>query len=459
MRYRSIAFLVANLLAISASYAQGDDGPVPAIGEHLDDSGLEPDGTEIDTANPEEPRLFHGLVWGKIDSRLQLQVGSHFMYDYGHIDNNGDLSDAHGDDLSHGEVRDAVFSFSGQFLLKTRFKLQLEIESGEIDPGDIYVERDEIPGIGSLRIGHFVEPFSLERVTSLRHSTFMERSLSSSLAPGKSFGFMVSDTKIDQRLMWAIGLFRSTDTADDAADTDSTNVSARLTGLPVFAEGGRRLVHLGMSLQRGESGDAFRFRPRPESFPAPRYLDTGLLDIDSATSLNTEIAGVLGPLSIQGEYTFSWMENVESSTLAGGGEDLLFHGGYLQTSYFLTGEHRTYNHLKGAFGRTYPSRPFGLREGRRGPGAWEMAARISRIDLNDGSLRAGKEANFSLGLNWYLNESIRTSINYIRAAIDNDVESGNANIVQARIQFDFSAKEIGERKPLSRIRSRFDSES
>ena len=101
----------------------------------------------------------------------------------------------------------------------------------------------------------------------------MERSLSSAFAPGKSAGLMVSDTRNNERLMWAIGVFRSTDTVDDAADTDSTNVSARLTGLPVFAQEGRHLVHLGMSLHRGESGDAFRFKPRPESFLAPRYLE------------------------------------------------------------------------------------------------------------------------------------------------------------------------------------------
>jgi len=83
-----------------------------------------------------------------------------------------------------------------------------------------------------------------------------------------------------------------------------------------------------------------------------------------------------------------------------------------------------------------PKTKFRPRHG--GWGAWELAARISYVDLNDGAIRGGKEANFTAGLNWYLKSKNRIMFNYIRANVEDRAspfaDDDSADIFQARFQ-------------------------
>ena len=69
--------------------------------------------------------------------------------------------------------------------------------------------------------------------------------------------------------------------------------------------------------------------------------------------------------------------------------------------------------------------------GSGGWGAFEVAARVSRIDLDDevddfvGGVRGGVSNNVSLALNWYFNPYVRLSLNYVHAEIDNLDEQGS----------------------------------
>ena len=133
---------------------------------------------------------------------------------------------------------------------------------------------------------------------------------------------------------------------------------------------------------------------------------------------------------------------------------------YVLTSYILTGEHRSYNVANTAFGRLRPART--ILDG--GLGAWEVAARVSYVDLHDafglGSISTstgrqtggGKELNLTLGVNWYPHTHLRVTLNYVRVLVDRDVietdDAGNvvrvieldndpANILMLRFQVDF----------------------
>jgi phosphate-selective porin OprO/OprP len=131
----------------------------------------------------------------------------------------------------------------------------------------------------------------------------------------------------------------------------------------------------------------------------------------------------LGSISLQGEYFHAF---------TGGSEvgNPKFWGGYLQVSYFLTGEHRIYDTANGIFLRIKPKQNFHPLRG--GWGAWEVAARLSYLDLNNrGDIKGGQETNLTLGLNWYLNPNIRFMFNYIRAHVEDrktypPVDKGNA---------------------------------
>jgi len=113
----------------------------------------------------------------------------------------------------------------------------------------------------------------------------------------------------------------------------------------------------------------------------------------------------------------------------------------LQGSYFLTGERRIYDAANGIFTEIKPIRDF--HPFNRGWGAWEVATRLSYLDLNDGGdIKGGQETNLTLGLNWYLNSNIRLMFNCIRAHVEDrrtspPVDKGNANIFQTRFQINF----------------------
>ncbi|RMF14993.1 MAG: hypothetical protein D6757_05340, partial [Alphaproteobacteria bacterium] len=116
--------------------------------------------------------------------------------------------------------------------------------------------------------------------------------------------------------------------------------------------------------------------------------------------------------------------------------------GYVDVSWFFTGEQRAYHPDKGSFGRIKVRRP--VFEG--GPGAWQIALRYDRIDLSDEGILAGEQNSFIAGINWYLNRHTRVMFNYAHADITKafaptskgDVRGkNNADSVGMRAQVDW----------------------
>ena len=84
------------------------------------------------------------------------------------------------------------------------------------------------------------------------------------------------------------------------------------------------------------------------------------------------------------------------------------------------------------FGRVIPKNPF--RPSARQWGAFQIAARVSMLDLDDADIRGGQELNFTLGLNRYLLSNLRLSANYVHGRV---FGQGDVDILQARLHVDF----------------------
>ena len=69
-----------------------------------------------------------------------------------------------------------------------------------------------------------------------------------------------------------------------------------------------------------------------------------------------------------------------------------------------------------------------------GPGAWEVKARYSGLDLNDSNINGGELNNITTGLNWYLNPNTKIMWDYVHADKD---DVGQADMLMMRLQFDF----------------------
>lgn len=118
-------------------------------------------------------------------------------------------------------------------------------------------------------------------------------------------------------------------------------------------------------------------------------------------------------------------------------DDPEFNGYYISAGYILTGERRNYN--IGEWSGVKPAWPVG----QNGFGAWEVAARYSRVDLIDrkggvAGTGTGVETNWTLGVNWYINPALRLMLNHTI----NETERPNGqkvdlDITAARMQFQF----------------------
>jgi phosphate-selective porin OprO/OprP len=108
-----------------------------------------------------------------------------------------------------------------------------------------------------------------------------------------------------------------------------------------------------------------------------------------------------------------------------------FHGWYVEGSWVITGEPKTYtvsatNNEVGGFGAPKVASPFSFSGDSWG--AWELTARYSDTDLNwnetrpvipgvppapgiQAGIAGGTEQILMFGLNWYLNNNIKLQLN------------------------------------------------
>src|SRR5439155_3287536 len=86
-----------------------------------------------------------------------------------------------------------------------------------------------------------------------------------------------------------------------------------------------------------------------------RFVDTGFLAAKSIGTASPEFLVIYGPFSVQAEGACARVNDARSiyPTSARGTDrgNPTFWGAYVQTSYFLTGEHRRYDRRFGTFDR------------------------------------------------------------------------------------------------------------
>ena len=203
-------------------------------------------------------------------------------------------------------------------------------------PLDLWVTFRNIPYIGHIRIGNQKEPIGFERLTSSRFLNFMERSFNQDAFYGpydNGFvpGISTFSTYADRRGTYALGVFKNV-TNPFAYDVGGGNykVTGRLTGLLLYEDEGREVMHLGISgRESGYDNGLQRFRVRgPEragiSTVWPLYANTGVFDGSGGQQdLNLESVNVFGPWTIDAEYHFHWSQNAFLPGQAERGDALL----------------------------------------------------------------------------------------------------------------------------------------
>jgi len=364
------------------------------------------------------------------DGAFKLKISGRIQNDWAWFDDSSGLRAAFGDNEDGTEFRRTRLSVGGTIYNDFEFKSQYDFADGMGEFKDMFIAAKNIPVIGRVSVGQFKEPFGLDENTSSKYITFMERNQASeTFSPGRNTGIMANNQVLNDRMTWAIGVFRSTDDFGAGSDDGGYNVTGRLTGLPWYQNEGEKLLHMAVAYSRRNVDDELEFDSRPNSHLAETYLATDVFDVDEMDLFGAELALQCGSFSLQSEF---FMADVDTVMLG----SRSFGGYYVQTGYFLTGEHRPYETEEAIWGRLKPNKPFSIRN-RTGAGAWEIALRFGEVDLNDGAIRGGEEENTTLALNWYLNPNLRVMFNYIHAKIDHDMYDGTLDTFQTRFQVDF----------------------
>jgi len=295
----------------------------------------------------------------------------------------------------------------------------------------------------TFQLGAFSPPANMDDSTSAEDLLFLERSsageISRALAAADArFGLGV---KANGK-RWMSSLTLTSRTVGDAEVFDSQLAAVGRAGFLV-ATGDDYNVHVGASgtyvFAPPDQGSAttprhaIRFRDRPEiRVDGTRLIDTGAIDAERVSVFAGEFGANWKNFYLQGEHFWYDVTRRAPTTF----DDPSFKGYYLQGSWILTGESRRYNPVTGSYQNPRPKTPF-VKEG--GAGAWELAARYSRMDLNfesgiegtaavPGSVRGGDQKIITLGVNWYPNANFRVMMNYIMIDVDRLNPAGPGNL-------------------------------
>jgi phosphate-selective porin OprO/OprP len=349
-------------------------------------------------------------------------------------------------DFSDGfYFRRARFGVEGTMARDFNYRLLLELGgSGTEGPTRINDAWIAYTGFApfTFQLGAFSPPANMDDGTSPEDLPFLERASVSELS--RSLGG--ADGRIGLGIKangarWMSSLTFTTRTVNDAEVFDVQSGAVARAGF-LLATASNYTVHAGVSgsyvfapADQGQGATPrhpMRFRDRPEiRVDSVRLIDTGSIDADHASVYGLEFGANWKSLYLQGEHFWYDVERRASANLP----DPEFKGYYLQGSWILTGESRRYNAATGSFQNPRPMVPF---SSNGGFGAWELAARYSRMNLNfeeglvgtaavPGSVRGGDQSVVTLGVNWFPNPNVKIMMNYMLIDVDRLNPAGPGN--------------------------------
>lgn len=397
-----------------------------------------------------------GLEVATTDKSFSFKLGGRLQADYGSFDGyytrDGDTGDA-------AYFRRAYLELAGVAYTDWAYNISYDFSensgNGQANSGNFDEASFSYTGFAPLviRAGRFDPDFGLEKATSSKWVTALERS-----APNEMIDWVnTHQDGMGLQLQYLIsnwGYASTSVSSKDSNDREGESVkqfNGRLVVAP-FAEAGN-VLHFGVNFAQRDlddvAGPDVRFRSRL----GMRGVDTqggnsaGNLgnrtvfagtnagqfwDQDKAFGL--EAAWATGPFSLQGEY---FKRKTDSD---GPQSDLKGDGFYAQAAYTLTGEARGYK--MGKFDAIKPA--------NKEIGAWEVYYRYDSLSVdNDVALTAAtfiREADdtsakvHNLGVNWYANEAVKISGMYTKAKVDkvtnlNGDDDGDGFVVRMQYVF------------------------
>ena len=310
-----------------------------------------------------------------------------------------------------------------------------------------------------VSVGRINPTFGLEEAVSSKWITSIERSAVNDLAPWTNThddgeGIRLRTT-LGGVFHGEVGGYRQNGNQDEDGQ-NNTSFIARAVFAPIVQD--NQVLHLGVNFATREVEAGFEesiesrlsVRGTTEDRANGNRGAFGGAALDGTDQVwGLEAAYMMGPFSIQGEYLARTADGDASSVANGGNgndNDLEASGYNVQVAYTLTGESRSYKLNGGKFDKIKPS--------NKNLGAWEVFYRFDDITVDETAVApsnagvlgltadtAEASANtHTVGVNWYANEAVKVSANYLTTSVDDIVNAGgddSGDAISLRAQYVF----------------------
>ncbi|MDH4099774.1 MAG: OprO/OprP family phosphate-selective porin [Nitrospirota bacterium] len=360
------------------------------------------------------------------DKEFLLQLGGRIQADFRYY-NDGNKNDTF-------DIRRVRLEAGGTLYKYFDYKISVDFADGQAKLKDGYINFKYFPN-AQIAIGQIYYPFGNDILCSSKYYEFLEiATISSALTPEYDRGIAVHGSPLGGLIYYYAGLFNGSG-ENGTQNSDDFDYAARVVLNPTVGREGPFQAWIGASYGYGQQNgvNSNDIRLQTESRSGNNYF---VAAIPTSRGFERERMGVeatllYGPAMLKGEllktnYDFEKKADVE--------------GGYVATSWFLTGEQRSVKN--GNTIRQKVKKPFDIDKGHWG--AWELAARYSWFEVDDkffqtNGLYSGWTAvsstsyanegdAWTAGINWYPNSMTRLMIDWVHSEASNDLPGGTSNI-------------------------------
>ncbi|WP_372763898.1 OprO/OprP family phosphate-selective porin [Litorivivens sp.] len=358
------------------------------------------------------------------DGNFSFAIDGRLMWDFDSYDG---VHHSTGGDALESEVRRSRVAFKGSLYKDWHYKLQYSFNvdsSAKNQMEDAYIMYTGW-NVADVTVGKFKIPFGLEELTSSKYITTIERSaMFEYVSAGRNYTNVQLSNGGDN-YSWAFGVYEG---STDDEGSELYNLGGRATFAPIASK--TQVVHLGAAYFQSDIEKTVpvtaEFDQRLAVHTAEKILLTSPGDFNATDhdQFGVEAAWMSGPFSVQSEYVASTWENDAN--------EVEYSGYYVQGAWTVTGESRSYKAADGIFDKIKPA---------GAKGAVELVVKFEHGEIDDDRTGAVENAfdNITVGANWYVNNNVRLSLNYITTELDEKITRGvsqedSGDAISTRVQ-------------------------
>lgn len=335
-----------------------------------------------------------------LDGRIQLDGAAFWGEDYQSL----------GNGVAFRRVRLGANVSVGEHLSG---KIEAELTGGEFGLADAFIRYTVFKGL-EFRAGNFKEAFSMESQNSSNDLLFLERApVVTAFAPDRHIG--LQGTFIKKHFWLAAGIhFQRVKGIKEKNNSESNNKLGRNEGISYtgrfvwMSHSGSpdKGISAGVSASyrtpksdvSPDSPNSVRFDPSTSGINKIKFIDSGLITgVGHEWRTGVELAGYSNGFRMQGEYILNRVSRTGSLPTE------KFDGFYVQAACLLFGGRQVYNTGRAAFTQPLTGKKWG---------DIEVAARFDRLDMNGAAVYGGRSNQYTLGINYYINNNLKIQLNY-----------------------------------------------